>query len=96
MSFREYLKVSEGLEFPKFELEQLLQEHVELASEISREIRPLQYFPDYLKIGYYPFFLEGAEFYSDRLEQMIRLVIESDLDFIPGYDPRNAPVICGC
>ena len=41
-------------------------------------------------MGYYPFFLEGAEFYSDRLEQMIRLVIESDLDFIPGYDPRNA------
>lgn len=41
-------------------------------------------------MGYYPFFLEGVEFYSDRLEQMIRLVIESDLDFIPGYDPRNA------
>ncbi len=90
LSFREYLKVNEGLDFPKFKLEHLLQEHVEIAAELTREARPLQYFPDYLKMGYYPFFLEGAEFYSDRLEQMIRLVIESDLDFIPGYDPRNA------
>ncbi len=90
LSFREYLKVSKGLDFPKFELEQLLKEHLDAAAAITREIRPLQYFSDYLKMGYYPFFLEGAEFYSDRLEQMIRLVIESDLDFIPGYDPRNA------
>lgn len=90
LSFREYLKLAKGLDFPKVELEQLLGGHIEIAAGITKKMKPLQHFPDYLKMGYYPFFLEGAEFYSDRLEQMIRLVIESDLDFIPGYDPRNA------
>lgn len=89
-SFREYLKVKGYLDFPKVTLEDLLQKHTTIAETINKEIRPLQHFSKYLQIGYYPFFLEGEDFYRDRLEQAVRLVIESDLDFIPGYDPRNA------
>ncbi len=90
LSFREYLKVNKIVDLPKITLSELVETHVRLASEITNTIKPLKYFQDYLKQGYYPFFLEGPTFYSDRLEQAVRLVIESDLDFIPGYDPRNA------
>ena len=90
LSFREYLKLNGLLDFDKIELEGLLDNHLEIAGEIIGQIRPLQHFAEYLKTGYYPYFLEGKEFYQDRLEQSIRLVIENDLNFIPGYDPRNA------
>jgi predicted AAA+ superfamily ATPase len=90
LSFREYLKLSGRLDYPKAGLEELLNDHIHIAAEITAKIKPLQHFRDYLQVGYYPFFLEGKEWYSERLEQAIRLVIESDLDFIPGYDPRNA------
>jgi len=90
LSFREYLKVVGIYSYPKLELPTLLTQHTSIAAEITLNIRPLQHFEQYLKMGYYPYFLEGATFYSDRLEQSIRLVIENDLDFIPGYNPRNA------
>jgi uncharacterized protein len=90
LSFREYLKLSGTLDAPKAGLEELLNDHIHIAAEITAKTKPLQHFKDYLRVGYYPFFLEGKEWYSERLEQSVRLVIESDLDFIPGYDPRNA------
>jgi len=90
LSFREYLRLNEGLTLSPVKLERLVREHKEIASEITSKLRPLRHFQNYLEQGYYPFFLEGSSFYHDRLEQSIRLVIESDLDFIPGYDPRNA------
>lgn len=90
LSFREYLKLTDIHDFPIIERDILWNHHIEFAAEVAQKIRPLLHFEAYLKTGYYPFFLEGKDFYSDRLEQMVRLVIESDLDFIPGYDPRNA------
>ncbi|MEN0051278.1 MAG: AAA family ATPase [Bacteroidota bacterium] len=90
LSFREYLRLQNIASYPKFSLDDILDRHEEIAADINQNMRPLQYFPDYLKIGYYPFFLEGTDFYAERLAQAVRLVIEIDLDFIPGYDPRNA------
>lgn len=90
LSFREYLQLQNIISYPKFSLDDILNRHEEIAADINQNIRPLQYFQDYLSVGYYPFFLEGMDFYAERLAQAIRLVIEIDLDFIPGYDPRNA------
>ena len=90
LSFREYLKLNQVHDFQIIKAETLWKSHVDFAADITQKIRPLAHFERYLKTGYYPFFLEGEAFYSDRLEKTIRLIIENDLDFIPGYDPRNA------
>jgi len=90
LSFREYLRLQNIISYPKFSLDDILDRHDEITADINQNIRPLQYFQDYLRVGYYPFFLEGTDFYAERLAQAVRLVIEIDLDFIPGYDPRNA------
>lgn len=90
LSYREFLKITSRLDWDRLTLEELLSDHTSIAGAISSKIRPLQHFSEYLKIGYYPFFLEDKEIYHDRLEQSVRLIIENDLDFIPGYDPRNA------
>ncbi|MEM1328358.1 MAG: AAA family ATPase [Bacteroidota bacterium] len=90
LSFRAYLKVNGLLNYPIIPLKELLSNHQTLATEIVQQLQPLPHFGQYLQFGYYPFFLEGTNFYSDRLERTVRLVIENDLNFIPGYDPRNA------
>jgi len=90
LSFREYLKLKTGLDFPPVNLQTILEQHSAIASDLSAEFKPLLYFKEYLKQGYYPFFLEDENYYLHRLEKTVRLVIDTDLNFIEGYDPRNA------
>jgi len=90
LSFREYLQLKAGVSYETIDLPDLLNNHRELSADIVQRTPPFEYFEGYLEHGYYPFFLEGVSFYKERLEQSVRLVIEGDLDFIPGYDPRNA------
>lgn len=90
LSFREYLKVKASLNFSSVSLQEIVEQHSTLATDLSGEFRPLQHFREYLKYGYYPFFLEDENYYLDRLEKTVRLVVDADLNFIEGYDPRNA------
>ncbi|MGB3850618.1 MAG: AAA family ATPase [Tunicatimonas sp.] len=93
LSLREYLLMRHGLSCGPFTLKNIVQDHVALALDISASFRPLRYLKDYLKAGYYPFFLENEKYYHERLERTIRLVIDTDLNFIDGYDPKNAQKI---
>ena len=93
LSFREYLLMRHNLSWEPLALEEITQEHAPLALEMTTSFRPFQYFKDYLDIGYYPFFLENEKYYHERLEKTIRLVIDTDLNFIDGYDPKNAQKI---
>lgn len=89
LSFREYLALSEIAEFPVLRLDQILQDHVVIAQEIGSSIKPLKYFSDYLTFGYYPFFKESQKSYLVRLERVVKMIIETDLRFIEGFDPHN-------
>ncbi|TZF85554.1 hypothetical protein FW774_00275 (plasmid) [Pedobacter sp. BS3] len=40
--------------------------------------------------SYYPFFRENKNTYSLRLEKVVRLIIEDDLQFIAGFNPHHA------
>ncbi|MDD3773178.1 MAG: AAA family ATPase, partial [Weeksellaceae bacterium] len=55
LSFREYLQIEVGLEFQSIKFEDILQNHTKITREILKEIKPFQYFEDYLRNGYYPF-----------------------------------------
>lgn len=79
LSFREYLQLFHGLEFPVYALEDVLQGKVETPSHFH----PLQFFPDYLKQGYYPFLLENPNIH---IQQIVNLALESD---IPQYAGMN-------
>ncbi|MBQ7204327.1 MAG: AAA family ATPase [Muribaculaceae bacterium] len=79
LSFREYLEFSGIARFDPVELERVLTSHVTLAMEITRQVHVLQYFGDYLRHGYYPFYLELAEGYEMALRQMVANVIEQDI-----------------
>ena len=79
MSFREYLAFEGLLSWEKIGFEDILTSHVEIATEITNKIHVLNYFNDYLKHGYYPFYKEDPEGFNDRLAEVCRQVIEQDI-----------------
>ncbi|WPR74270.1 ATP-binding protein [Algoriphagus sp. NG3] len=89
LSFREYLNISGLGDFEAIELETLIKGHESIANEITKDFKPLIHFPNYLKAGYYPFFKENPNTYHIRIEQVLKLVLEIDLQFIKGIDPHN-------
>ena len=84
LSFREYLDFMGIAQFQSVSLDQILQDHVSLAADITRQVHVLQYFEEYLRHGYYPFYKELAQGYEMALRQMVVNVIEQD---IPQADP---------
>lgn len=79
LSFREYLEIETKRKFKAFDLEDILNNHVNIAGEICKHIRPYAYWNSYLEYGYYPYYLQSKERYSYRLLNAINLTIENDL-----------------
>lgn len=79
MSFREYLAFEGTLSWDKISLDDILTRHVEIATAITNKIHVLDYFDDYLKHGYYPFYKEDPEGFNDRLAEVCKQVIEQDI-----------------
>jgi len=79
MSFREFLKYDQNIHFEKFKLEDILQNHIEIAGAINEKIRPLPLFNNYLKYGYYPYYKTDKLFYWSKLANTINLILEVDL-----------------
>ena len=72
--------------FDSFTLENILEDHIKIASQISSQIKPLMYFKEYLEYGAYPFILEDKESYHQKIIQMISTVLEVDLPYINKID----------
>ena len=79
LSFREYLQFNGIVQLEPVELEQVINSHVKLTMEITRQVHVLQYFGDYLRHGYYPFYHELGGGYGMALRQIVANVIEQDI-----------------
>ena len=90
LSFREFLNFSGVAKLDAIPLKDILERHVEIAHELILNFKPLKYFSDYLKFGYYPFFVENVNTYHMRIEKVVRLIIEEDLQFISGFNPHHS------
>ena len=87
LSFREYLQIMNIVSFPVFTLEDILQDHRRIANEVVSKIKPILHFKAYLEGGYYPFFMDENRNYWLTLDQLIKLVIEIDMQFLSNIDP---------
>lgn len=85
LSFREYLLMKGLFSFSKYDLKEILDNHVEIASAISKNIPVLKYFAEYLQKGFFPFSLEPERDYFTTLEQIIKTVVETDLQCIENF-----------
>ena len=77
-SFREYLNLQSGNCFRAYTLQEILENHEQIAKTILRNVKPLDYFQDYLHHGFYPFFLEKRNF-SENLLKTMKMMIEVDI-----------------
>jgi predicted AAA+ superfamily ATPase len=85
-SFREYIGLETGIIFKQLSLNQLLENHLKEASLINEKIKPFQYFDQYLKQGYYPFYKEQPELYQTRLGEVINMILEIELPLLRGVE----------
>ena len=81
LSFREYLNIRNGWNLAPATMDDVLAGKVDFPFDKGR---PLQYFGDYLRTGYYPFFAESD--YLPKLRQAIMVAVEYD---IPHYAEMN-------
>ena len=89
LSFREYLRFYKGIKLPCYPLETLLADSKTIAAEVNKLCRPLQYFHDYLKFGYYPFYLRNPIDYYPLIEQITNYVIDVELPQLRNVNPSN-------
>ncbi len=88
LSFREFLNIEAKQNFPVLTLSDLLDKHVEIAADISAKLRPLAYFNNYVKYGYYPYFLESKNSYASKLAETVNLILEVDITYLNAIEPR--------
>ena len=90
LSFREFLELEAGVRFPVIELEELLENHPALATDIITQCSVLELFDKYLRHGYYPFYREARRGFALRLQQTVNQVLESDY---PALEPVTQATI---
>lgn len=86
LSFREFLALNHNYTFDAIKLDQLISNHVDITAKIVSVIKPLRYFKEYLRFGYYPFYQKDIEIYYLRLREIINMIIEIELPLLRKVD----------
>lgn len=86
LSFREYLSIETGVDMEMYSLKTILENHLEISNAIASKIKPLHYFENYLKIGYYPFYKENPDWYFISINEIVNLMLEIELPQLRGVD----------
>ncbi|WP_209331252.1 ATP-binding protein [Lunatimonas salinarum] len=79
LSFREYLNFQKNIDLPTLRLEEVLNKHHVLGPELLDTFNFDTDFPNYLRYGYFPYFLESKNDYHQKLQETIQLVIDTDI-----------------
>jgi len=91
LSFREFINYRTNSNFRHYSLEDIIEDHISIASEITEKVKPLAYFNDYLQFGYYPYFLDRQSYFSDDLLKHINLALEIDVTYLNQIDLKYLP-----
>jgi len=90
LSFREYLMMLHIIDLPILSLDDLLFNSTAIKKKIPNDFRPLKHFGNYLNYGYYPFGLADTTSVHQRINQLIRTIVEIDMAELKDFDIRNA------
>lgn len=77
-SFREYLNLISGENYPVYTLDEIIANHKEIALDVARRVDVLPHFQSYLHHGFYPFFREQRNFEENLLKTM-NMMTEVDI-----------------
>lgn len=90
LSYREFLSLKYNLQLPVFSLNEILRDASVIKKQLPDSFRPLEYFNEYLQTGYYPFMIQDKETVHQKLNQLIRTIVEYDMAELKDFDIRNA------
>lgn len=82
MSFREFCELENNITLPKFTIDEIFTNHIDIAYELNQKLKPFEFFSEYLKSGYYPFYFENKQSYLLKLQETVNTVIEVDIPSI--------------
>jgi hypothetical protein len=82
LSFREFLNYKTGTDFPIYKLDEIIENHQNIAREIVAKVKPLAYFNQYLQTGYFPYFMNQPGFFNIKLLKNINLALEIDVPYL--------------
>ncbi len=86
LSFREFIDYQYQIQVQPIELDELLTSYIEISYQITEKIKPIKLYDEYLRFGYYPFFKEGFDGYYQRINQVVKTVLESDIPAVYNID----------
>ena len=86
LSFREYLQLEQVAELSVLSLETVLNDHFMQASQITSKVKVLHHFEKYVESGYYPFYREEGDGFSDRLQQVIETIVTSEIPAVSNIE----------
>jgi len=79
LSYREFLELKLDISLPYFSLEEILANSIDIVDTLEDKFLPLEYFDEYLKYGYYPFYFKDQNQYLQLLNAVINQTIDIDL-----------------
>lgn len=86
LSFREFAAIRTGLDLSAYTLDEILANHVDIAVGLKQRFKPLEYFALYEEIGSYPFFTEGERGYKLRLNEIVNIILDSEVATLYNVD----------
>lgn len=89
LSFREFLHFYKGIEMPIYPLEDVLTNPAPLILEMNSKGRPVALFQEYLRYGYYPYYLDNETDYYIAIQQVVNHTIDDELTKICKVDVGN-------
>lgn len=79
LSFREYMRFYHNVDIPVYRLPEILDDPDRVCTKVNEVCRPLQFFGQYLRDGFYPFFDGNEVEYYSRLENVVSFIIDQEL-----------------
>jgi len=86
LSFREFIALKYKTKFPVLNLQTILNDAASHIPQIIKHIKPIKLFEEYLRFGYYPFFMEDEKSFPERLKQTVNHVLDVDLPSVERID----------
>jgi len=89
LSFREFLIFENVIKLPALTIQDIFKNHVQIAVDIIGQIKPLEYFSNYLNYGYYPFYLNNIKSFHQKLYETIQITLEIDIPQFESIQTSN-------
>lgn len=86
LSLREYINFTLKKSYPILKFKDILQNHQDICHLLKKDFKPLVLFKEYIKTGYFPFFIEYPKTFNQRVEEVINISIDIDVMNLKGLN----------